>query len=58
MPGSMRRVAFLLVALVLVQFVCPLLFVGASQWCVSGGVVLGYGWVLFRGLAQRRARAL
>src|SRR5712691_663860 len=53
MPGSMRRVAFLLVALVLVQILCPILFVGASQWWVSGGVVAGYGALLFRRLRQR-----
>ena len=55
MPGSMRRVAYLLVALFLVQILCPLLFVGGTQWFVSGGVVFGYGWFLFRRLARRRA---
>jgi hypothetical protein len=53
MPGSMRRVAYLLVALALVQLLCPVLFVGISQWCVSAGVVLGYGTLLFRRLRQR-----
>ena len=53
MPGSMRRVAYLLVALVIVQLLCPLLFVGASQWWVSGGVVAGYGALLFRRLRHR-----
>jgi hypothetical protein len=52
-PGSMRRVAYLLVALVLVQLLCPLLFVNGSQWWVSGGVVLGYGAFLSRRLLQR-----
>jgi hypothetical protein len=53
MPGSMRRVAYLLVALALVQILCPMLFVGISQWCVSAGVVTGYGALLFRRLRQR-----
>jgi amino acid transporter len=53
MPGSGQRVAGLLLALVLVQFVCPLLFVDGTQWLVSGGVVVGYGWVLFAQLRQR-----
>jgi hypothetical protein len=53
MPGSMRRVAWLLIALVIVQILCPILFVGASQWWVSGGVVAGYGYLLFRRLRQR-----
>ncbi|HEY1793019.1 MAG TPA: hypothetical protein VGG34_08875 [Opitutaceae bacterium] len=51
-PGSFRRVAYLLVALALVQFLFPILFTpgGAPQWCVSGGVVLGYGYTLYRQL--------
>jgi len=53
MPGSMSRVAYLLVALVLVQVLCPLLFVNGSQWWVSAGVVAGYGALLFRRLGQR-----
>ena len=52
--GSMRRVAYLLVALVLVQILCSLLFVNGSQWWVSAGVVLGYGAFLFRRLFQQR----
>ncbi len=53
MPGSMRRVAYLLLALVLVQFLCPLLFVNGTQWWVSGGVVVAYGGVLFSALRER-----
>ena len=56
MPGSMRRVAYLLIALALVQFLCPLLFTNGAQWWVSGGVTGGYGWMLFRQLQQRLAR--
>jgi len=55
MPGSMRRVAYLLVALAVVQLVSPVLFAGAGAWWVSAGVVVGYGAVLFRQLQQRRA---
>ena len=55
-PGSMRRVAGLLVALALVQLFCPLLFVESSQWWVSGGVVAGYGAMLYRQLRQRQLR--
>jgi hypothetical protein len=56
-PGSYSRVAYLLVALVVVQLVCPLLFDAGSRapWYVSGGLVVGYGWTLFRQLQQRRA---
>lgn len=54
MPGSFRRVAYLLVALVLVQVACPLLFAGAYAWFVSGGLVAGYGWILYRELMTRR----
>ena len=53
MPGSGVRVAYLLIALALVQLVCPLLFVDGTQWAVSGGVVAGYGWTLFRQLRVR-----
>jgi hypothetical protein len=55
MPGSMRRVAYLLVALAFIQFVCPLLFVDGLQWWVSGGVVAGYGWMLYKQLRARLA---
>ena len=55
MPGSMRRVAFLLIALALVQIACPMFFEREGmQWIVSAGVVLGYGWTL---LDQFRLRA-
>jgi hypothetical protein len=55
MPGSGRRVAYLVIALVLVQIICPLFFVNGSQWWVSGGVVIGYGAILYRQLRHRRA---
>jgi hypothetical protein len=57
MPGSGARVAYLLVALALVQLICPLLFVDGIQWVVSLGVVLGYGAILWRQLKQKMARA-
>jgi hypothetical protein len=57
MPGSARRVVYLLVALALVQLISPALFAGGSQWWVSAGVVGGYGGVLFRQLRQRRELA-
>jgi hypothetical protein len=53
MPGSMRRVSFLVIALVLVQVICPLLFTNGIQWWVSGGVVAGYGFVLYSQLRQK-----
>ncbi|HZR21413.1 MAG TPA: hypothetical protein VFE51_29290 [Verrucomicrobiae bacterium] len=55
MPGSATRVAYLLIVLVAIQFVCPLLFKNGTQWFVSAGVVLGYGYVLYRRLMQRKA---
>jgi hypothetical protein len=56
MPGSGVRVAYLLIGLVLVQLICPLLFVDGIQWCVSAGLVLGYGYTLWRTLQQRRSQ--
>jgi hypothetical protein len=55
MPGSMTRVAFLLVALAMVQAICPMFFGGVAQWCVSAGVVAGYGWMLFQNMRARLA---
>lgn len=56
MPGSGRRVAYLLIALALVQFVCPVLFTDGVQWWVSAGLLAGYGWLLLQQL-RRRVRA-
>jgi MFS family permease len=53
MPGSGARVAYLLITLVLIQIVCPLLFRDGIQWWVSGGVGLGYGFMLFLQLRRR-----
>ncbi len=53
MPGSGARVAYFLIALLIIQFVCPLLFRDGTQWWVTGGVGLGYGSMLFRHLRQR-----
>ena len=54
MPGSGVRVAYLLLTLVAIQFICPMLFNGGNtQWWVSGGVVAGYGAMLFVQLRQR-----
>jgi hypothetical protein len=53
MPGAGRRVAYLLLALVLVQLVCPLLFRDGIQWWVSAGVAGGYGLILYLHLRRR-----
>ena len=55
LTGSVRRTVFLVVALLLVQFVCPMFFVRGTQWLVSAGVLLGYGWILFWQLRRRLA---
>lgn len=57
MPGSGARVAYLLVALALVQFICPLLFANGTQWLVSAGVVGGYAVMLTRQLRQKMAES-
>ncbi len=56
MPGSGARVAYLVIALVLIQLICPLLFVNGTQWWVSGGVVSGYGAMLFKQFRERQAQ--
>ncbi len=54
MPGSMSRIAYLLIVLALVQLTCPLFFEGNTvQWIVSAGVVLGYGWSLYSQFRRR-----
>ena len=53
LPGSGARVGYLLLALAFIQLVCPLFFADSTRWVVSGGVVLGYGWMLFRQMRQR-----
>jgi hypothetical protein len=54
MPGSGARVAYLLITLILIQFICPVLFKnGTTQWWVSGGVAAGYGLMLALQLRQR-----
>ena len=56
MPGSGGRVVFLLLAMVLVQVLCPMLFDESAKWWVSGGLVAGYGWMLFQKLRLRMAQ--
>ena len=53
MPGSGRRIAYLLIALFLVQVACPLLFVDSMQWFVSAGVLVGYGAMLYSQMRER-----
>jgi len=55
MPGSMRRVAALMVTLLAVQLACPLLFTDGVQWWVSAGLLAGYGAMLLRQFRLRRA---
>jgi hypothetical protein len=55
MPGSGARVAYLLLLLIGIQLICPMLFRGGTEWWVSGGLVLGYGWTLFKQLQLRRS---
>ena len=57
MPGSGARIAYLLIALTLIQVGCPMLFANSTQWWVSGGVVAGYGWPLLQRLRRERAAA-
>jgi hypothetical protein len=56
MPGAGVRVAYLVLALALIQLICPMLFADSSytQWVVSAGVGLGYGWTLLQQLLLRR----
>jgi hypothetical protein len=53
-PGSMARVAILLMGLLLTQLVCPVFFADGTQWYVSGGLVIGCGYQLFQHLQAKR----
>src|SRR5258708_8224215 len=56
MPGSGARVAYLLIALLLVQLICPLLFVpGPPSW-VSAAFVARYGLRLYPPLSHPTPR--
>ncbi len=57
-PGSMSRVAYLLVALVLVQVISPGMFAAGGQWWVSAGVAGSYSALLAWQLYRRRASPL
>jgi hypothetical protein len=57
-PGSMSRVAMLLVVLLLIQVCCPMFFSGDVQWLVSAGVLLGYGWSFIKKLQQRAEESI
>jgi hypothetical protein len=56
MPGAGARVAYLLLTLAVIQLVCPMLFSDGTQWWVSGGLLVGYGWSLAQNLRRRRAQ--
>jgi hypothetical protein len=57
-PGSFTRVAFLMIALVIVQVCLPSFFLDNMKWMVSVGVVLGYGWTLLQQIRSRKAHQL
>ncbi len=56
MAGSGMRIALLMIALIVIQVVCPLLFRPGTQWWVSGGVVAGYAFALYKQLRERLSR--
>jgi hypothetical protein len=53
-PGSGLRVACFVVTLALIQVICPMLFEDGTQWWVSGGVGMGYGFILLQQLLRLR----
>jgi ABC-type Fe3+ transport system permease subunit len=55
MPGSMSRVAMLLIVLVVIQIAVPMFFRENIQWILSAGIVLGYGWTFVKRLRKHAA---
>jgi len=53
LPGTGRRVAYLLLSLLAVQLACPLLFRNGIQWVVSGGLLVGYATPMWSQLRER-----
>lgn len=53
LPGTGRRIAYLLLSLLAVQLVCPLLFRDGIQWLVSFGLLVGYGIPMWSQLRER-----
>ncbi len=54
MPGSFRRVAYLILSLLAIQIICPVLFENeTTQWLISAGVVIGYGLTFLQYLRTR-----
>lgn len=56
MPGAGARVAYFLIALILIQLGCPLLFQDGVQWWVLAGVGAGYALMLYTQLRRRMAQ--
>jgi hypothetical protein len=55
MPGSMRRVAVLIMGLVVLQIIFPVLFSDSTtQWLISAGIIIGYGMSFVQRLRFRR----
>ncbi len=50
-PSSFRRIFYLVMLLMVIQYVAPMLFKNASiQWILTAGIIIGYGWTLVRRL--------
>jgi hypothetical protein len=48
-PSSFRRIFYLIMLLMAIQYVCPFLFRDSStQWILTAGIVIGYGWTLLK----------
>ena len=55
MPGSMRRVAVLVMGLAVLQIIFPILFTDSTtQWLISAGIIIGYGMSFVRRLRFHR----
>ena len=55
MPGSMRRVALLLLVLTALQIVFPIIFShSTTPWLISAGIIIGYGTAFVQRLRAYR----
>ncbi len=50
-PSSFRRIFYLVIMLMVIQYTAPMLFKNTStQWILTAGIIIGYGWTLVRRL--------
>jgi hypothetical protein len=54
-PSSFRRIFYLVISLLVIQYAAPILFhTSSTQWVLTAGIIVGYGWTLVRRLRTHK----